>query len=139
MNRYDQVDAKRIIDRIETWSYDLKFPGAQPVSFSFDELTVIQSKKSIVCEKTDGFRFLLVEVIRGNQTLLFLVDRQYKFRQIWHFHPSEPKPFMQQNSQLNRAFHIVNIFDGELVNDHPWRKDNSAPIFLIFDSILTNS
>jgi hypothetical protein len=34
---------------------------------------------------------------------------------------------------------IVNLFDGELVIDHPWRKENSAPIFLVFDSIITNT
>jgi hypothetical protein len=34
---------------------------------------------------------------------------------------------------------IVNLFDGELVIDHPWRKNNSAPIFLIFDSLLANT
>jgi hypothetical protein len=34
---------------------------------------------------------------------------------------------------------IANLFDGELVIDRPWRQDNSAPIFLIFDALIVNS
>ena len=30
------------------------------------------------------------------------------------------------------------MFDGELVADKPWRKDNSAPIFLVFDALVVN-
>ncbi len=34
---------------------------------------------------------------------------------------------------------ITNLFDGELVIDKPWRKDNSSPIFLIFDALIVNT
>lgn len=34
---------------------------------------------------------------------------------------------------------IVNLFDGELVIDKQWRANASAPIFLIFDSLITNT
>lgn len=65
MDRYNPEDVRRIRDRIETWNYEQRFPGAQPVSFGFENLKMIQTTKTIVCEKTDGFRFLLVEVLLG--------------------------------------------------------------------------
>ena len=33
----------------------------------------------------------------------------------------------------------MNLFDGELVIDKPWRKDNTAPIFLTFDALVVNT
>ena len=84
-------------------------------------------------------RFMLIEILWGEQTLLFLVDRQFKFRMVWHFHPSEVKSYIKTN--ITRPLQLVNVFDGELVIDKAWRKGeaNSVPIFLIFDCILVNT
>ena len=66
---------------------------------------------------------------------MFLIDRQYNFRLVSHLHPSSPAPFMDTRPA---GLCIVNLFDGELVDDKPWRKDSSAPIFLVFDSLVVN-
>jgi len=71
-------------ERISQWNFFEKFPGAQPVSFDFDDIMKIQERKTIVCEKTDGMRYLLCEIAMGDQNLIFLIDRNYKFKQVWH-------------------------------------------------------
>ena len=30
---------------------------------------------------------------------------------------------------------LRNVFDGELINDRPWRKGQSEPVFLVFDAL----
>lgn len=55
-----------------------------------------------------------------------------------HFHPTVPGPYLPPNSRLDKIL-IANLFDGELVVDAPWRKDSSAPIFLIFDALIVNT
>ena len=38
------------------------FPGANSISFDYSNMQTIQSRKTVVCEKTDGVRFFLCEV-----------------------------------------------------------------------------
>ena len=38
------------------------FPGANSISFDCSNMQTIQSRKTVVCEKTDGVRFFLCEV-----------------------------------------------------------------------------
>ena len=70
--------------------------------------------------------------------MVFLIDRQYNFRMVSHFHPTTPTPHLPPNTQLSKIV-IANLLDGELVVDSPWRKDSSAPIFLIFDALIVNT
>lgn len=112
------------------------------MSFGFNQLYEIQRRKTIVCEKTDGMRFLLIEVIYyGQPPMVFLVDRQYRFRIVWHYHPSEASHHLPKNTNISKNLTIANIFDGELVFDKAWRKgqENSIPIFLIFDCLVANT
>jgi len=94
--------------------------------------------KTLVCEKTDGMRFLLLEILIGRQLMVFLVDRQYNFRMVSHFHTTTPNPYLPEGTNLSKVM-IANFFDGELVVDSPWRKESLAPIFLIFDALIVNT
>ena len=63
------------------------FPGANSVSFNNDSMQIIQSRKTVVCEKTDGVRFFFCEVAvwkkeRMDKPLFLIVDREYNFRQV---------------------------------------------------------
>lgn len=62
--QYDSSEKAR--HTIENWNYIKNFPGAQVVSFTMDHLMEIQCQKTIVCEKTDGVRFWLVELMLGH-------------------------------------------------------------------------
>ena len=39
-------------------------------------------KETIVCEKSDGVRYFLCELVVRNQPTWLLVDRQYDFRNV---------------------------------------------------------
>jgi hypothetical protein len=98
----------------------------------------IQCSKTIVCEKTDGVRFLMVEVLLGKDQLTLLVDREYTFRLVSHLHPQSCSEHLIDRSQKRDSLQIVNVFDGELVSDRPWRENNTAPIYLVFDCLVVN-
>lgn len=34
---------------------------------------------------------------------------------------------------------IVNLFDGELVDDSNWRRKNTGKIYLVFDALIVNT
>lgn len=70
--------------------------------------------------------------------MVFLVDRQYNFRMVSHFHTTSPNPYLPEGTNLSKVI-IANFFDGELVVDSPWRKESLAPIFLIFDALIVNT
>jgi len=45
-------------------------------------MTQIQIKETIVCEKSDGVRYFLCELVVRNQPSWVLVDRSYDFRNV---------------------------------------------------------
>eukprot|EP00347_Sterkiella_histriomuscorum_P022369 403330727 len=100
-----------------------QFPGAQPVSFQQSNIYQIQQHKFIVCEKSDGLRYFLIET---NKKEFYIVDRQFNIRKV--------SPRYIDFSQTAPSA-IVNIFDGELVLDNHQR---DIPIFLVFDAMLVN-
>jgi hypothetical protein len=63
--RYSQDTIVRVVNTIKHWSCEQKFPGAQPISFGLENLMDLQRTKTIVCEKTDGMRFFLLEAVMG--------------------------------------------------------------------------
>lgn len=88
------------------------FAGAQPVSFQQQHMDTIQQDQTLVCEKTDGMRFFLVET---NDQHFFLVDRMYNIKQIFVYNCE--KFMAQKYIEVNTQNHlqILNIYDGELV------------------------
>lgn len=98
------------------------FPGSQPISFSASHLEALE--ESLVCEKSDGVRFLLYicaleKPMRGMITVpAFLIDRKYNFWQVNIYAPGK---------MLDRD----NLFDGELVMDY-----ETEMRFLLFDTLM---
>ena len=58
--------AKHEIERISnknTGNASVKFPGANSISFNDEHMRELNCRKTIVCEKTDGVRQFLCELI----------------------------------------------------------------------------
>ena len=121
------------------------FPGANSISFDYNNMQTIQSRKTVVCEKTDGVRFFLCEVAvwkkeRMDQPIFLLVDREYNFRRVLPtFDILEETPSSRPNKETH--FQLRNVLDGELVIDNKWREGErkSSPIFLVFDALIVNN
>ena len=64
-----------------------RFPGANSVSFMFEHMKEVNCRKTVVCEKTDGVRYFLCEVLKKMpngqiKNMWLIVDRKYEIRQV---------------------------------------------------------
>ena len=101
-----------------------KFIGSHPVSFSREHFA--ESQDYLVCEKSDGVRYLLflpeIPNIRGvNECQGFLIDRKNLF---WKINVLIPASILKGHS----------LFDVELVLDHETDRR-----LLVFDTLFINS
>ena len=131
---YERQEVNKITDTLYEQTKDLflnagvvkNFPGANSISFDYSNMQTIQSRKTVVCEKTDGVRFFLCEVAEfrkgvQHESIWLLIDREYNFRRVIpnfdiQTHDACQKPQKEQHIQLK------NVIDGELVIDNKWRK-----------------
>ena len=51
------------ISRANTDNVLSTFPGANSISFNDSHMTELNCRKTVVCEKTDGVRFFLCELL----------------------------------------------------------------------------
>ena len=76
---------RRHTDRVREY-----FPGANSISFEGKHMTELNLRKTVVCEKTDGVRYFLCELVtRSSSTTTnqfkstwLLIDRRYTVRQV---------------------------------------------------------
>ena len=114
-------------------------------------LKEVNCRKTVVCEKTDGVRFFLCEMIRKvpNQphvdSMWLLVDRKYVVRQVsLRFDlDSQSVESMTKRFAKGKSWVVRNILDGELVwdtlkDESLWRTKHPNPIFLVFDALVIN-
>lgn len=101
------------------------FPGAQPISLAREHLDQLVNEHFLVCEKSDGVRYLLF--IPGStasggvvETYAYMIDRRYNF---WRVRICVPDRLLGRGDS---------IFDGELVLDY-----GTELRFLIFDTLLS--
>ncbi|KAF2676650.1 mRNA capping enzyme, alpha subunit [Lentithecium fluviatile CBS 122367] len=116
---------------------NLRFPGAQPVSFARKHIGELQRAEYFMCEKTDGIRCLLFLHWRdgrdGPEPVTILIDRKNNYYEV---SPPLRFPYYQDPSALH-MFLYGTILDGELVNDlHP---EGRRLIFYVFDCLAVDS
>ncbi|PQE32274.1 hypothetical protein CJF32_00001016 [Rutstroemia sp. NJR-2017a WRK4] len=105
------------------------FPGAQPVSFTRRHLDELTRQDYYVCEKSDGFRYLLYLTSDGNDECHYLIDRRNNY---WYI----PKGALHFPIPRNVAeFHRDTLIDGELVIDK-LPNGQVQPKYLVFDCMV---
>lgn len=103
-----------------------QFPGGQPVSFTKNHLALLTQRSFLVCEKSDGTRFLLFFVDFNDnpqagepQPVAFLIDRNWK---VWGI----------ENFRCPGDAGSDTLLDVELVED----SETGQSSLLIFDILL---
>jgi len=86
------------------------FPGPHPVSIERKHLGLLRSQEYVVCEKTDGIRYLLVCLTHEDRKYAVFVNRKLDM------------------TPVQLAIPRNTILDGELIGD----------TFMIFDAIMVN-
>ncbi|CAD6444838.1 6f6d5da3-8d81-4c1d-bf20-6b17b2e7616f [Sclerotinia trifoliorum] len=106
------------------------FPGAQPVSFTRRHLDELMRQDYYVCEKSDGFRYLLYLTDDENrEECQYLIDRRNDY---WYI----PKGGLHFPIPQNVAgFHRGTLIDGELVLDRA-ADGTMQPKYLVFDCMF---
>lgn len=95
----------------ETWDVSVpRFPGPQPVSIERRHFPLLRVQPYLVCEKTDGLRYLLASFDEG----AFLVNRAYVSEKVGLRVPKDT------------------LLDGELVTSKTGRR-----LFMVYDAIRT--
>lgn len=87
------------------------FPGPHPVSIERSHISIIKQNPYVVCEKTDGIRFMLVCVRFKEQKVAVFVNRAMNMFSVRLAMPSDT------------------IIDGELVGN----------VFMVYDGIIINN
>ncbi|KAF2852634.1 mRNA capping enzyme, alpha subunit [Plenodomus tracheiphilus IPT5] len=137
LSNYDAQPLKEEVARILERE-NLRFPGAQPVSFAREHVQELQRQEYFMCEKTDGLRCLLFlywqDTGAGVEPLTFLFDRknnyynvQPPFRIPYYKEPENPEPFLYGT-----------ILDGELVNDQYPGEPTPRLNYYVFDCLAVD-
>jgi mRNA guanylyltransferase len=117
---------------------NIRFPGAQPVSFAREHVTELQRQEYFMCEKTDGLRCLLLLWYQDDGNSLhpatFLIDRKNNYYNVqpplripFYQDPNNPEPFLWGT-----------ILDGELVHDQYPNEATPRLNFYIFDCLAVD-
>lgn len=110
---------------------NIKFPGAQPVSFARKHLTDLCEQDYFLCEKTDGIRCLLYCSQEVDQSEIhYLIDRKNDYYYVDNLH----LPHHVNDGNFSR-FHTDTILDGELVID-TLKGGVKQLRYLVFDCIV---
>lgn len=117
---------------------NLRFPGAQPVSFAREHVPELQRQEYFMCEKTDGLRCLLYLHIQdgesGWEPVTFLIDRKNNYYDV---HPPFRIPHYQFPGDQGK-FLWGTILDGELVHDQYPGEPTPRLNFYVFDCLAVD-
>ncbi|PSN73865.1 mRNA capping enzyme, alpha subunit [Corynespora cassiicola Philippines] len=120
---------------------NLRFPGAQPVSFGREHIAELQRSEYFMCEKTDGIRCLLYLAwnerpdVGGFEPVTYLIDRKNNYYDV-----SPPIRFPYYNAPLDpNMFLFGTILDGELVHDTYPGEAKPRLIFYVFDCLAIDN
>lgn len=90
------------------------FPGSHPVSIERRHFPLLKKNPYVVCEKTDGIRYLLTCFMDGVRKMCFLVNRKLEATLVTFCIPRNT------------------LLDGELIDVH------GEKYFMIFDGLMVN-
>ena len=99
----------------ESWGTKGKgiFPGCQPISIEREHFGILEKNNYVVCEKTDGTRYMMIAIQYGSQKLCVFINRALEMF-------VEPLNFRM-------AVFKGTILEGELYNNE----------FMIYDCLMT--
>lgn len=97
------------------------FPGPQPISLENKDTHKLLKFPYVVCEKTDGMRYLLYFAKLDGKSSNFLVDRSFRFYEI--------------NLDMSKTVYRSSILDGELVQES---EGDQSWTFYMHDCIILN-
>ena len=92
------------------------FPAPNPVAFEKKDIDILHKEVYVICEKTDGERYLLVNIVLDGEKRSILVNRSNKMYSIEITFSSE--------------VYEGTIFDGEFITNKA-----GESVFLVFDCI----
>ena len=99
----------------ESWGTKGKgiFPGCQPISIEREHFGILEKNNYVVCEKTDGTRYMMIAIQYGSQKVCVFINRALEMF-------VEPLNFRM-------AVFKGTILEGELYNNE----------FMIYDCLMT--
>ncbi|KAF1847499.1 mRNA-capping enzyme subunit alpha [Cucurbitaria berberidis CBS 394.84] len=135
ISSYDAQPLKEVVATLLERD-NLRFPGAQPVSFAREHMAELQRQEYFMCEKTDGLRCLLFlhwQDAGGPECepVTFMIDRKNNYYNITP--PFAIPHYMHLNEQGRFLFDT--ILDGELVHDHYPGEPAPRLNYYIFDTL----
>tara|TARA_Y100000389_G_scaffold160665_1_gene162900 strand:+ start:7346 stop:8218 length:873 start_codon:yes stop_codon:yes gene_type:complete len=89
------------------------FPGSQPISIEYRHFNILKSNQYVVCEKTDGVRFMMLVFIYNNKKQCVFINRALDM----YTYPLNFKMDVYKGS----------ILEGEMYGD----------VFMIYDILLS--
>ena len=116
-----------------TQNQNFKFPGLQVINFNREQLEFFSHfpKHFLICEKSDGVRYLLIQFANG---ISIMIGRNLKFYQIKLNINFDYK--VNENDRSSNAWEIINFFDGELILDDIETNENKNNINEINNNMI---
>jgi hypothetical protein len=137
------IDVITRLDKFSNTNFNFRFPGLQVKSLNNYHLEMMSKfpDRVLICEKSDGVRFLLIQF--ANNKVMFL-GRNMEF---FIVDLTEGLPKTQSNL-IRNEWDIEHFLDGELIIDKSFKEDNYSRNnilinddlhevnFLVFDAVV---
>ena len=95
---------KHVVEFIHhVWGSKDYFPGPQPISIEYKHFPTLKGGEYVVCEKTDGERYMMVATTFEGKPVCFFVNRAFDMIEV--------------KIRLNKKAYEGTILDGELYQD----------------------
>ena len=106
---------KHVVEFIHhVWGSKDYFPGPQPISIEYKHFPILKGGEYVVCEKTDGERYMMVATTFEGKPVCFLVNRAFDMIEV--------------KIRLNKKAYEGTILDGELYQD----------TLMVYDALLVS-
>jgi hypothetical protein len=106
---------KHVVEFIHhVWGSKDYFPGPQPISIEYKHFPILKGGEYVVCEKTDGERYMMVATTFEGKPRCFFVNRAFDMIEV--------------KIRLNKKVYEGTILDGELYQD----------TLMVYDALLVS-